>query len=336
MILQIGRHYSIILSSFLSIGILISITSRNWFIVWIGLELNLYAFIPFILQTSNHLEKEAALKYFFAQALASALLLISILFVYVTPTISTFTIIAIIIKLGAAPCHFWFPRVINASPWPTCWLLTTIQKIAPLIILNLLFIHTQPIFIYLLATFRAIVGALGGFNQSHIRPLLAYSSIHHIGWIIASISISKILPILYFISYIIISSSLFFFLHKLNINKLSPQTINLHNNYSIISIILNILRLGGQPPLLGFFPKIIVIFTLINNNLITLAIILIITSTTSLYFYIKIILYSIFSYSIYSSPSRFLLNKTSFSIIAPASITAVSTILFSFIIIISL
>nr|YP_010247810.1 NADH dehydrogenase subunit 2 [Thelepus plagiostoma]QTJ29904.1 NADH dehydrogenase subunit 2 [Thelepus plagiostoma] len=336
MMLQMGRHYSIMLSSFLSIGILISITSSNWFMVWMGLELNLYAFIPFILQTSNHLEKEAALKYFFAQALASALLLMSILFIYVTPTMSTFTIMAIIMKLGAAPCHFWFPSVMNASPWPTCWLLTTIQKIAPLMMLNLLFMHTQPIFMYMLATFSAIVGALGGFNQSHMRPLLAYSSIHHIGWMIASMSISKILPILYFMSYMIISSSLFFFLHKLNMNKLSPQTMNLHNNYSIISIILNMLSLGGQPPLLGFFPKMMIIFTLMNNNLVTLAIILIITSTTSLYFYMKIILYSMFSYSIYSSPSSFLLNKTSFSILAPASITAVSTILFSVIIIISL
>ena len=35
--------------------------------------------------------------------------------------------------------------------------------------------------LFLLGGLRALVGALGGLNQTQVRPLLAYSSIAHMG-----------------------------------------------------------------------------------------------------------------------------------------------------------
>lgn len=324
------------LTSFLLAGIFIAISSNNWLIIWIGLELNLYSFIPFILQTSNHLEKEAALKYFLAQATASIILLTAALFSNTSPIIPILIIISLTIKLGIAPCHFWFPSVINASPWPTCWLLTTIQKIAPLVLISFLFFSINIILILTLASLRALVGANGAFNQSHLRPLLAYSSIHHIGWIIAALPFSTTISTLYFISYIFISSSLIYFLHKLNFNQLTPSNICTHSRPSSLSIILNLLSLGGQPPFLGFFPKIIIIYILTNNSIILLATILISTSAISLYFYIKIIIHSLFSSPTTRFPSLFNFNKPSLFIFIITLSTAFSSIILSLIIFSSL
>uniref|UniRef100_UPI0030FE5E4A NADH dehydrogenase subunit 2 n=1 Tax=Struwela camposi TaxID=2859449 RepID=UPI0030FE5E4A len=335
MMMQMGRHYSLMLSSFLLAGILIAITSNNWFMMWMGLELNLYAFTPFILQTSNHLEKEAALKYFLTQATASIILLTSILFSNYSPAMPTLMFMSLAMKLGVAPCHFWFPSVMNASPWPTCWLLATVQKIAPLTLINYLFCYMNNNLMFSLAALSALVGANGAFNQSHLRPLLAYSSIHHMGWIFAVLKFSSSMAALYFVSYFLISSSIMFFFHKLNLNSLAPSNMNAFNKSYLLSILFNLLSLGGQPPFLGFFPKMMIIFFLTNNQMFLLATILISTSAISLYFYMKIILYTLFS-STSPHPSMFLFMKPSFSILLLILTTSFSTIIFSTIILLSL
>jgi len=70
-----------------------------------GLELNLFGFIPFIISGNRNQEKEAACKYFLAQATPSAILLLCLILVPYLPASSTFLAIALFIKIGAAPCH---------------------------------------------------------------------------------------------------------------------------------------------------------------------------------------------------------------------------------------
>ena len=41
----------------------------------------------------------------------------------------------LLIKTGAAPVHSWFPRVIQGLSWRNCFILITVQKIAPLILI---------------------------------------------------------------------------------------------------------------------------------------------------------------------------------------------------------
>nr|QOL00751.1 NADH dehydrogenase subunit 2 [Teleogryllus infernalis] len=66
----------------LILGTMISISSNSWPATWMGLEINLLAFIPLMSSKSNMMSTEAAMKYFIIQAMASSMLLTFIMQFY--------------------------------------------------------------------------------------------------------------------------------------------------------------------------------------------------------------------------------------------------------------
>ncbi len=162
-------------------GVFLSLSAENWLTVWIGLEINLYCFVPIILVRGKNQEKEAAIKYFISQSIPSALMVLSFI-VYSGSAMnrSSALFLALIIKIGLAPVHYWLPSVMGAVSWRMCWVLSTVQKIAPMIIIFYASSFSPLILVYS-AGLSSIVGGIGGINQTIFRVILAYSSIGHIG-----------------------------------------------------------------------------------------------------------------------------------------------------------
>jgi len=269
--------WSIILSTF------VALSARVPLYTWAALEVNTIAFIPMILDPTKPERTRAAMKYFFIQAYASLIFLIGPLFEYL-PEITIF--LSIIIKLGISPFHNWYPSVISNLNWLSAFFISTWQKIAPLWILreNIYNLNLIPI----IAALNAIVGGLGGLIQTEIRPLLAFSSIGHIGWIIFSIPLSNFIILLYFISYSLHLIILIYLFFSLKIN--TPKDISSSNLISLkikITIALTLLSLGGLPPLLGFIPKFLIL--LISTPLFIPPILLILGRYINIYYYISII-----------------------------------------------
>ena len=79
---------------------------------------------------------------------------------------------ALLLKAGSAPFHFWFPPTLEGMIWPQALILITIQKITPISLLSY-YIVEQTRLISVAAILSAIVGALGGLNQTLLRKLLA-------------------------------------------------------------------------------------------------------------------------------------------------------------------
>lgn len=277
----------------LIIRTLFTIIRPNWLIAWIILEINILRFIPLIIITKSNQETEASIKYFLSQALGSILILlgISILYQPIIQNISIWTIItAIFIKLGMAPCHFWYPSVISSLSWLNCLILSTWQKLAPL---SLLIITTRKresrTILAITARINALVGGIIGINQTHLRPLLAYSSIGHIGWITSILSINKSsFCILYFMIYSLIVIPIFLIINIIN-SKTIKTIYNIFKINTITAIILTVclLSLAGIPPLTGFIPKLIIIFKLLETNYIIL-VFLLIGAYINLYYYLNI------------------------------------------------
>lgn len=304
---------------------LIALSRANWLFVWGAIELNLLRFIPIIIQTNNNQETEGSVKYFLAQALGSALLLISRTSLWIPfsllynfmPLILT---AAVILKLGRVPCHFWYPSVIASISWISCLILSTWQKLAPLSILAFLLPQKNMNFIISIAAINAVVGGIMGINQTQLRTIIAYSSIGHIGWMMRLAAIFK--PgacITYFTIYCILISPLFISIRYLNIystkhlRKLSSYSRILH-----ISLIIIFLSLAGLPPLTGFMPKLITIMLLVQSIKIVI-LILIVGSVINLFFYLNIVITSI---TLTSNQKQILpiVNKSSIKLIIPASI----------------
>lgn len=285
----------------LLIGVFISISSSSWFGAWFGLELNLLAFIPIISIKINSFLSEAALKYFLIQALGSATLIMASSFYLLLINFSYLLILSsLLLKLGAAPFHFWFPQVIRGLYWPQAVILLTIQKITPIILLS--YILSSSLSSKLLTLSRiisAIVGALGGLNSLNLRKIIAFSSINHISWMFIALVINSSLWLLYFFVYSIVSSSLILLFH-LQQSYFFSDIFNYYQPKSFFSFIgpLALLSLGGLPPFTGFLSKWIIIQAMAQSYIYITLFFLLASALVTLYYYLRL---SIPFFIIYSS-----------------------------------
>lgn len=279
----------------LTIGTLISVSATSWFGAWIGLEINLISFIPLMITHRNILRSEASLKYFLVQALASSILLFSVIIIHLNDIILTsnqFILLIILcssllLKIGAAPLHFWFPGTMEGLTWRNCFILITWQKIAPLILLS--YIFNPPSFILLIIISSILIGSLGGLNQTSLRKLIAYSSINHIGWILAAIITGENIWIIYFLFYSFLSGSIIFILHSFQIFHINQRFVILTNNPMLKFLLFTLLlSLGGLPPFLGFLPKWLIIHELIIIGQPFITTIIVITTLITLLYYLRL------------------------------------------------
>lgn len=295
-------------------GSLITISSSSWIGIWIGLEINLLSFIPLIIDTNNLISTESAIKYFLIQAFASLIFLFTVI-IYITKFNFFFNFLifkneniiinsTIILKLGGAPFHFWFPRIIDGLTWINSLIILTWQKLAPLIVISYSIFRKILIIFILLST---IIGSIRGLNQTSLRKLLAFSSINHIGWLITAIFYASSLWIFYFIIYFIINISIILIFKIYNLFNIN-QIYLFNNSFSIIKLclLINFISLGGLPPFLGFIPKWLVIENLIKTRNIFILLFIVIIALVTLFFYTRLT----FSGLIISYPSFSWLNKS--------------------------
>jgi len=281
-------YYTIFLS------VIIVLSSTNIFIIWISIELNLFSFILLLVNNSTTNEIEASINYFLFQALGSILFLtarIVLLNTYWLSKVSSILlIIAICLKLGIAPCHYWLPTTIEKIRWINCLILSTWQKIAPLFIIAYII---KPNFklIGIIVCLNALTGRIIGLSQSNLKKIIAYSSITHIRWAIRGITINiPCLSIAYFILYRVISIPLFLTFYQLKIISIhEPWNKSKISLRSQISITIILLSLRGLPPLTGFIPKLLIISILIDHSKIITSILLS-SSLLSLFFYLNVTL----------------------------------------------
>nr|YP_010461121.1 NADH dehydrogenase subunit 2 [Pseudalbara parvula]UUF68392.1 NADH dehydrogenase subunit 2 [Pseudalbara parvula] len=279
---------------------LISISSNSWFGCWIGLEINLMSFIPLINNSNNILTSEASLKYFLTQTIASINFLFFILlnmiffknFEY-NNLMSIMINSSMLMKMGSAPFHFWFPNIVEGLSWFNNFILMTWQKISPLILMSYYFNKN---FLMIMIILNIIIGAVNGINQTSLRKLMAFSSINNLGWMIISMMISENLFLFYITIYSLLISIMCMFFYFMNLFFIN-QLFFINMNFMIkINLLINFLSLGGLPPFIGFFPKWIIINFLMINKLYLLTFIFIMMSLIMLFFYIRI-LYSSFMFN---------------------------------------
>nr|YP_011002918.1 NADH dehydrogenase subunit 2 [Leucoptera coffeella]WPR14284.1 NADH dehydrogenase subunit 2 [Leucoptera coffeella] len=280
----------------LMISTMISISSNSWFGCWIGLEINLLSFIPLISNSKNLLSSEASLKYFLTQSIASINLLFLIIMMSFFKQLENYNImmllmnLPLLMKMGSAPFHFWFPNLIEGLSWMNAYIIMTWQKITPLILISY---NYNFYLISFIAILNAFVGAIGGFNQMSLRKILTFSSINNLSWMLISIMISENLWMLYFFIYCILNFMLCYFFNLMNIFYINQiYFYNMKNFYKIL-LAMNLFSLGGLPPFMGFLSKWLVINFLINNNMLMLTFLMIMSSLIMLYYYIRI-MYSTF------------------------------------------
>jgi len=271
-------------------GTIITLSSNSWWVGWLGMEVNLLGFIILLINNTNN---ESSLKYFLIQSLRSVILIRSALLTenFASKKLQLLVNLALFLKLGAAPLHFWLPAIIeNLTNYQLIFLLTW-QKIAPLYLLfTLPFQKITIVFILM----RLIIGAVGSINELRLYSLLTYSSINHTGWVLLTMLRNEIISILYLMIYTIMLTTIL-----LSINNKTNQSIWLLKNSNKYIVFINLLSLAGLPPFAGFLIKWILLSEIFSYLNILVNMILILTRIVLLYFYLRVTINRFFKNELY-------------------------------------
>nr|AAY53670.1 NADH dehydrogenase subunit 2 [Pithecophaga jefferyi]AAY53671.1 NADH dehydrogenase subunit 2 [Pithecophaga jefferyi] len=297
-------HAKLISSLSLALGTTMTISSTHWMMAWAGLELNTLAIIPLISKSHHPRAIEATIKYFLVQAAASALLLFSSMMnawstgqwditQLTHPPSSLLLTVAIAMKLGLAPFHFWFPEVLQGSSMTTALLLSTMMKFPPITLLFLTSHSLNPTLLITMAIVSVALGGWMGLNQTQLRKILAFSSIAHLGWMAAIIIYSPKLALLTFYLYTLTTATVFFTLNSTKALNLPTMMTSWTKSPTLnATLMLVLLSLAGLPPLTGFLPKWLIIQELTKQEMATTATIIATLSLLGLFFYLRLAYHS--------------------------------------------
>ena len=269
---------------------------------------------------------EAGLKYFVLSALSSGILLYgcsllygfsgSTNFLIISENINsmeyglTFGIVFILVglafKISAVPFHMWAPDVYEGSPTSVTLFFAIVPKIAALtVFIRFLYlpffnvINEWQIIIIFLSIASMVFGAIAAIGQKNLKRLIAYSSIGHMGYALAGLSVGTNEGIQSSVSYIsiylIMNLGLFSCLFMMKRNNRYYENIDdlsgLSKNHPLISFSLLIIlfSLAGIPPMAGFFAKFYVFTSVIKQEMYFLAIIGLLATVISAFYYLRII-----------------------------------------------
>nr|YP_010234503.1 NADH dehydrogenase subunit 2 [Acanthodactylus guineensis]QTA72682.1 NADH dehydrogenase subunit 2 [Acanthodactylus guineensis] len=289
-----------IMISNLALGTIITASSFHWLMAWIGLELNTLSIIPVLAKQHHPRATEAATKYFIIQATASLIMLFSsTLNAFSTGTwdimqlsthpATSLLLLAMAMKLGLAPMHFWLPEVMQGTSMSTALIIATWQKLPPMAILFLTANHLPFPILPMLAIMSILIGGWSGLNQTQMRKIMAFSSIAHLGWMLTILCISQKLFTITLLIYIFMTTSIFLTMIICTTKTFKDMGQMWNTSPTIAaSTMLILMSLGGLPPLIGFFPKLLILEKLVTNSLTFLATCMALLSLLSLFFYLRL------------------------------------------------
>jgi NADH-quinone oxidoreductase subunit N len=156
----------------------------------------------------------------------------------------------------------------------------------------------QPILIFI-SIASMIFGAVAAIGQNNLKRLIAYSSISHIGYALAGLSVGTNegiqSSIVYISIYLVMNLGFFSCLLMMKRNDQYFETIDdlsgLSKNHPIISLSLLVIlfSLAGIPPLAGFFAKFYIFKSVIEQSMYFLAIVGLLSTVVAAFYYLRII-----------------------------------------------
>ena len=234
--------------------------------------------------------------------------------------------VGFLVKISAAPFHFWSPDVYDAIPTIVTTFVANIAKISIFIFfLELVYYTENTVFVFswsncllISSMLSLIIGSVLGLTQFRIKRLYAYSTISHVGFILLALSINSIESIQAYIFYIItytisnlnafiilltIGFSLYLYVYKqekhndnlLDKNNSPIQLISqlkgyfYLNPFLAISLAITLFSFAGIPPLVGFFAKQMVLSAALDKGYVFMVLIAILTSVVSAVYYLNVI-----------------------------------------------
>lgn len=236
-------------------SVVLCVSSSTFLAAWVAIEINMLSFVFLISFLKTWSYYSPAALYFCPQALGSLVFLITILLNKIIEARGSgvMILIAMALKIGAPPFHFWFLEIAIDLRATTFFILSTIQKIIPLFILSQL---EQTTFMRILFGSWALLSTIIAAQTYWISKILASSSILTSVWALVVIK-NFLLSLLFIFIY---AMSLLFILKRINQKNIKSTLFSYSFTPSSGVIwITALFSMAGIPPTLGFSAKVIAI-----------------------------------------------------------------------------
>lgn len=216
-------------------------------------------------------------------------------------------------KLALVPFHMWAPDVYDGVPTIiTAWI--NIMPKLPIIYV-IIFLGQKEIleiqYFFLITMLSLLLGSFLGVMEPRIKRLFVYSSTGNLGYVI----IGKILYLntvdisccyIFLVGYVVGNLAVFFILIAIGKTEKEYQT-NPSRKYSRLqlisdlkhqwyinkflsfALIITLLSLAGIPYLFGFYGKLFIIKTAIDNGIMSILVAIILNTLVSSFFYLRVI-----------------------------------------------
>ena len=234
-------------------------------IQWVLLELNILCFIPIFISRKGVNSSINSLKYFISQRAAS-LLFIIFFFSYFLFRGDLFVFL-MLFKIGIPPFQGWVISILSSIGIGEIYLLFSIQKFIPIIILSNL-VNEKVIVFFLIMSILLVISYIKYLSSLVI--ILFISSVVNSIWVISSILNGG--WFIFFIIYCLILGGLIFSLVIFNIKKIIDLKEGERMPKFIISF--HLFNIGGVPPMLGFVIKLILLLKLLNIRIFYIGVLL--------------------------------------------------------------
>ena len=309
------------------LGMFFMVSSNDLILFYLGLELqSLSLYILAAIDRDDLRSTESGIKYFVLSALSSGLLLYgcSLLYGFTGSTnfieinnsldsqnigavfAMVFVLVGLAFKVSAVPFHMWTPDVYEGAPTSVTYFFSVVPKITGLVVIlrfmdlpfaNIL-VEWQLIIIFM-SIASMILGAVAAIGQNNIKRLMAYSSIGHIGYILAGVATGSSSgysnSLLYMSIYVIMNIGAFSCIYLMRVNGTYTEKIDdlaglsKKNPLLAIAFLIIFFSLAGIPPLGGFFAKFYVFMSVVESKMYTLAIIGLLSTVISAFYYLRIV-----------------------------------------------
>jgi NADH-quinone oxidoreductase subunit N len=316
-----GEYHVALLASLL--GMLVLAAARDLLLLFVAFELMsipLYFLTGF--QKRQETAGEGALKFFLVGSVSSAIMLYGFSFVYgATGTTELSAIPAalaageplarlglvlafagIAFKIAAVPFHMWVPDTYEAAATPFVAWLSVAPKAAGFIVVFRLYLEGAGTSAFMwvpilsaLAGLTIVAGNLMAIPQQNVKRLLAYSGVAHIGYMLIGIAAVSArgagMVLFYLVAYLFGNMGAFLVVQAVGSGE-GTDTMSGYRGLAqrspvlALSMLVFLLSLGGIPFVAGFWAKLFIFQTAIEQHMYLLALLGAVLTIVALYYYL--------------------------------------------------
>lgn len=339
---SLNAFETVILVALSTVSMLCLVSANDWISLYLAVELqSLCAYVLAAVKRNSEFATEAGLKYFLLGAFSSGVLLFGCSLIYGFTGVTNFgelaqvftggpedillsttslpacqlgmvlVLVGFLFKVAAAPFHMWSPDVYEGAPTPITAYFVIVPKVALFGVFVRVFMESfydfmgswQPL-VVLASLVSMVVGCLAALAQTRLKRLLAWSSVGHVGYMLAGLACGTIegvqAVVMYLVVYIAMNVSLFaLVLTRVRrpgggvVPRLKYITdlayLAQTNPLLAATATITLFSMAGIPPLAGFYSKAYLFFATMSSALYLVAIVGVLTSVVSCFYYIRLV-----------------------------------------------